>query len=281
MNRIPIDQLKNKTSTGFQIKIFTSNNTYDNVPQIAHRDDHYIFFLLKSGSGVLQVDSKRILVTGKSLYYILPSQVHYRIKADQADGWFIAVDPSIILPDSRDTLERNANQIPFNLSEGEFGKFNSLLDLLHKEFIDHKRDQHYLTIVHSLLQSFLAMAARSFDSSEIVFGRHTRSADLTRQFKELLFQNVHTMKSPSQYSSKLNVSTGYLNEAVKKVTGSTLSYWIGQEVVNEAKRLLLHTDADIQQVAHSLGYSDFSYFLRVFRNHSGLSPLAFRKQNLT
>ena len=70
---------------------------------------------------------------------------------------------------------------------------------------------------------------------------------------------------------------GHLNETIKKATGSTVSYWIAQEIFSEAKRLLNHTDADVKQIAYELGYADQAYFIRFFRKLSGLSPLGFRK----
>ena len=86
MNSIPVDQLQNKTSVGLQIKVFRPNDKHQNTE--AHRDDHYIFFLLTNGIGTLKVDLQDIVVTAGQLYYILPSQVHYRIKATDAEGWF-------------------------------------------------------------------------------------------------------------------------------------------------------------------------------------------------
>lgn len=94
MKNIPIDQLQQKTSTGLQIKIFEPENELQQERDyaIAHRDDHYIFFLLTKGSGTLKIDFQDVLITSGHLYYILPSQVHSRIKANNAEGWFIAVD---------------------------------------------------------------------------------------------------------------------------------------------------------------------------------------------
>ncbi|MET1055096.1 MAG: helix-turn-helix transcriptional regulator [Pedobacter sp.] len=278
MNSIPIDQLKNKTNAGLQIKIFSRDDSYDNLPGFAHRDDHYIFFLLKSGSGSLKIDSQDVVIGGGSLYYILPSQVHYRIQVDKAEGWFLAIDPSLILPGLREAFERGPDlQLPCKLSDDELKQFAVLLDLLHEEFVNRQGAKYYLQIIHSLLQSFLAMSASIYDKVEKVPHTDNRSAELTRQFKELLTAHVQTIKSPSMYASMLNVSTGYLNEVIKKVTGSTVSYWIGQELFIEAKRLLNHTDAGVKEIAHQLGYSDQAYFIRSFRKMAGSSPLKYKK----
>jgi AraC family transcriptional activator of pobA len=282
MKSIPVDQLQNKTSAGLQIKVFgPDDKQQDETKNVgAHRDDHYIFFLLTNGSGTLKIDFQDIVLTEGQLYYILPSQVHYLIKTDRAEGWFLAVDTSLIPPDFRDVFEHRLNlQVPCRLTDYELKQYSNLLGLLRNEFIERQDDKYYLPIIHTLVQSFLAMAASSYNTVETIENKHNRSAELARQFKNLLATNIHVIKSPSAYASKLNVSPGYLNEAIKKVTGSTVSYWIQQEIFSEAKRLLYHSDADVKQIAHELGYPDYSYFIRSFRKACGLSPLKFRQLN--
>jgi len=282
MKSIPVDQLQNKTSAGLQIKLFGPDDKQEDETKNAgaHRDDHYIFFLLTNGSGTLKVDLQDIVLTAGQLYYILPSQVHYLIKTNRAEGWFLAVDTSLIPPDFRDVFERRLNlHLPCRLTDYELKQYSNLLGLLRNEFIERQDDKYYLPIIHTLVQSFLAMAASTYNTVEIIENKHTRSVELARQFKDLLAAHSHTVKSPSAYASKLNVSPGYLNEAIKKITGSTVSYWIQQEIFSEAKRLLYHSDVGVKQIAHELGYTDYSYFIRSFQKACGLSPLKFRRLN--
>jgi AraC family transcriptional activator of pobA len=282
MNNIPVDRLQHKTSVGLQIKVFRPDDQHQNKKEIndAHRDDHYIFFLLTQGSGTLKVDLQDIVVTAGQLYYILPSQVHSHIRAERAEGWFIAVDTALIPSHLRDVFEqRLAIQIPCELTVHELKQYSTLLSLLYIEFIERKGDKYYQPIIHTLGQSFLAMAASTYDRLNATQITRSRSAEIAHQFKSLLTIHSHTIKSPAAYASKLNVSPGYLNEAIKKVTGSSVSYWIQQEIFSEAKRLLYHSDADVKQIAHELGYTDHSYFIRSFRKAAGMPPSKFRMLN--
>jgi AraC family transcriptional activator of pobA len=283
MKSIPVHQLKDQTDTGLRIKAFQPNGKEQKEEQIsdAHRDDHYIFFLLTDGSGTLKVDLQDIIVNAGQLYYITPSQVHYRIKPNDAKGWFLAVDTSIIPVNFRDVFEKQLNtQSPCSLTKYELKQYSRLLTLLNEEVIQRQNNEFYLPIIHTLAQSFLAMAASSYNKAQQPTEKKlARASVLARQFKNLLVENSHTIKSPSDYASKLNVSLGYLNESIKKATGSSVSYWINQEIVSEAKRLLYHSDFDIKQIAHELGYTDYAYFSRFFRKVSGLSPSEFRRSN--
>lgn len=280
MKSILVDQLHEKTDLGLEIKVFKHNDQHRPDGAGAHRDDHYIFFMLTKGSGALMIDSQYIVLTAGQLYYISPSQVHHKIKTDCAEGWFLAVDTSLIPLAFRDVFEhRQTLQTPCTLTNYELKQYSALLSLLMEEVTKRLDNSFYWPIIHSLVQAFLAMAASNYNTAQTVQNRHTRAAEITSQFKNLLAVYIHTDKSPSAYASKLNITLGHLNESIKKVTGSTVSYWIQQEVFSEAKRLLYHSDTDIKQVAHELGYTDYSYFSRAFRRMSGMSPLEFRMLN--
>jgi len=279
MKNIPVDQLQQKTKTGLQIKAFRPEDNEQNQTGTigAHRDDHYIFFLLTKGLGTLKVDLHDITIAASQLYYILPSQVHYKAQSDGAEGWFLAIDTSLIPADLKDIFEHRVNaHVPRSLAQYELQQYTTLLKLLYNEYAERQGDKYYLHIVHALMQSFLAMAASTYDAVSASENIPNRSAELAREFKALLAVHSHAIKSPSAYASMLHVSTGYLNETVKKVTGSTATYWIQQELFNEAKRLLYHTDDNVKQIAQKLGYTDYAYFSRSFRKASGMSPLKFR-----
>lgn len=279
MKSIPVHLLQEKTNIGLEFKVFKQDDQQqergDNGG--AHRDDHYIFFLLTKGSGALVIDLQEIVLTDGQLFYIRPSQVHHRIKANRAEGWFLAVDTALIPMELRDVFEhRQTLQAPCTLTRDELNKYSTLLGLLGQEFTERQADNFYLPVIHSLLQTFLAMTARNYSVVQTIENTHTRSAELTSQFTSLLALHSHAYRSPAAYASKLNVSLGYLNESIKKVTGSTVSYWIQQEMFSEAKRLLYHSDIGVKQIAHELGYTDYAYFSRSFRKASGMSPSAFR-----
>jgi YesN/AraC family two-component response regulator len=75
----------------------------------------------------------------------------------------------------------------------------------------------------------------------------------------------------------LHLSISYLNEIDKETTGFTVSYWIQQEVVLEAKRLLYYSQCSVKEIAHALGYADHTYFSRLFKKVEGRTPGEFRE----
>src|SRR5205823_10412459 len=107
MSNIPVHKLQDKTNYGFLIKSFTGEDIDYKQSELlgAHRDDHYMFFIMLNGSGSAIVDFEEKMVSANQIYYILPEQIHYRIKTVKAQGWFVAVDPSLVDPECRDIFE--------------------------------------------------------------------------------------------------------------------------------------------------------------------------------
>ncbi|WP_461453098.1 helix-turn-helix domain-containing protein [Mucilaginibacter sp.] len=281
MKGIPVHALKDKSSIGLELKRFENGDLprEDQKALEAHRDDHYIFFVLKSGSGSLLIDFNRVCIKASNLYYVLPTQVHNRIQNKEVDGWFLAIDTALIPPECRNVFESNLLlQQPYLMSEIQLNQCHNLLALLYEKYNEDSSDPFYVPVVHALLRSFLAIAAGCYSGYSGMDLKVSRPAQLTRQFKNLLVAELRCVKSPAEYAAKLNVSESYLNESLKKMTGFPVSYWIHQEIIMEAKRLLYYSHLTVKEIAHALGYNDHSYFSRIFRKVTGISAIAFREQ---
>ena len=274
--------LQNSSSLGLDIKRFRKSDLPIEDDRIlgVHRDDHYMFFVFKEGAGSLMIDFHDIHLTGPMLYYVLPAQAHNRIRNEQVDGWLLAVDTALIPAECRSVFEGNLLlQQPYTFNQSQLGQCINLISLLDEKYKETSTGPFHVTALHALLQSFLAMAAGYYQGHAGIDLKTSRLTQLTGEFKNLLTTELRTVKSPAAYAEKLKVSASYLNEAIKKTTGLTVSYWIQQEVVMEAKRLLYYSQLTVKEIAHHLGYEDHSYFSRIFRKVTGVSAVAFREQN--
>lgn len=279
MSAIPVHRLQDKTDIGFELKAFNPGNSsyrkYDD--SIAHRDDHYVFFLVTSGTASATVDFEEKTVCTNQLYYILPEQIHYRIQANEAEGWFIAADPSLMDSACRHAFESwSGFQEPVTLTRDDTQDFHQLLTILFGKMVNHSPGSVRLAVFHSLLRSFFELAADLIRISTYTDARSSRPVALSLKFKELLNGHIRQHKSPSAYAAVLHVSEAYLNESVKKTTGSPVSFWINYKIITEAKRLLYFSDLTVKQVAHELGFENHSYFCRFFGKQTGMTAGTFR-----
>ncbi|GAA0558588.1 helix-turn-helix domain-containing protein [Chitinophaga japonensis] len=104
---------------------------------------------------------------------------------------------------------------------------------------------------------------------------------LERQFPVDSPENPFRLKTPSQYATLLNVHVNHLNAMVKKNTGKTTREVIQDRMMDEARKLLLHTSWDAAEIAYSLGFEYPSHFTKFFRQRSGVTPVGFRLQHKT
>lgn len=280
MNHIPIHILQERTSKGLQIRYMDMSDVKEDDSALrAHRDDHYIFFVLEEGLGAMMVDFDEVHLAGNAVYYLLPGQVHSVANKYSAKGWFVAVDPSLVPQDCRNIFESQLLlQQPYPLNTVELEQCSTLLRLFHDKYNEEVSNPFHMTVVHALLHSFIGIAAGFYSNTTGANVKVSRMAQLTSQFKQLLNQHLRSEKSLAGYAALLNVSDDYLSEVLKKQTGFPASYWIQQEIMMEAKRLLYYTELSIKEVSNQLGYTDHSYFSRFFRKAAGISASAFRQQ---
>ncbi|MBE8986633.1 response regulator [Nostoc sp. LEGE 12450] len=82
----------------------------------------------------------------------------------------------------------------------------------------------------------------------------------------------------SDVAVAVGYSPAYLTNRVAKQTGETVNAWIVKRRMAAARPLLRDTNQTIDQIAIALGYQNTCHFSRQFRQHHGLSPKTWRKQ---
>ncbi len=95
---------------------------------------------------------------------------------------------------------------------------------------------------------------------------------LSHAFKQTLFQNFKKLHRTSEYASLLRITPNHLNKALKAATNKSPKQWINETLILEAKYLLHNTELNINEVALELGINDPSYFSRLFKKMTDVSP---------
>ncbi len=97
-------------------------------------------------------------------------------------------------------------------------------------------------------------------------------------FLESIFNPERMPGTIASYAEEANISENYLSRLVKKSTGRSVGAWIDIVRIQRAKRLLSSTNLSIIDIAASVGIEDQSYFSRLFKKETGITPSAFRKK---
>ena len=100
---------------------------------------------------------------------------------------------------------------------------------------------------------------------------------LERQFPiESPLQHMR-LRSASDFAEQLSVHVNHLNRSLKETLQKNTSVLISERVIQEAKILLRHTNWNISEIAHSLGFEETAHFSNFFKKHTQYSPAGYRK----
>lgn len=275
---IPIHKLHERSRQGLEMIAFDAVDVKHQKTLGVHRDDHYIFILQQEGAAKLMLDFKTISIKDCCILYIKPGQVHHSLISEGSCGWFMAIDTHLVPEEYRMILEHDIpDQEALNLNTEQGKEIISLLKLLYDRYL-HPKDTFYKPILYALVSSYIGLITEAYQQKSLHVARqNSRPVQLTRQFRSLLLTHFKTVKAPSDYAGMLNISLTYLNEVVKSVTGFPVSYWIHHELILEAKRLLYYTDLGLKEIAAELGFSDHTYFSRLFSKTADISAGKFRQ----
>jgi len=83
--------------------------------------------------------------------------------------------------------------------------------------------------------------------------------------------------SLDRVAKEVNISPNYLSAIFSQEVGQTLIEYLTVKRINEAKRLLRHTDKLLSEIASEVGYKDSRYFSFVFKKITGCTPSEYRK----
>jgi AraC-like DNA-binding protein len=270
-----------KTDQSFCMAFLRHVSEEEQLPVVdyAHRDDYYLFLFIERGAGKGIVDFEEYALSERSVYCILPGQVHFPVGNINICGWILAVDSMMVKDEHKKVFEKiSFVKSEVKLDDDTINDLKSCVSMLHKRLLSANRPAER-DIVHSLLSAYIGIIAEIYQKGFPV-SINNRAATITSRFKSLLSAHYKSLKRPSQYASRMSISSVYLNEAVKKTTGLAVSDCIRNEIVIQAKRLLFYTSMSVKEIALELGYDDYAYFTRLFTRASALSPTQFRKKYL-
>ncbi len=95
--------------------------------------------------------------------------------------------------------------------------------------------------------------------------------------EQLVNHYFRTEKSPSFYADKMNMSLKHLNRICKNILDCTLTEFIYNKIILESKRFLSTNSMTISEVANELGFENYSYFTKVFKKYTNLTPKGFKE----
>ena len=239
---------------------------------------HFLLYLT-SGAARLNIGNEAYTVGPGGMLLVRAGQVYAFQQGEVNTGFVCLFHDDLLLgtADSPAAFEflHFGGQPLMQLPEPTAGFVEQLLRRLHAEYATHQLQ--YPVILRAYLLALLHELNRAYAAEAPV--RATAAVTITTGFKQLVATSLRTTHRVSDYAARLCVSTNHLSKCVRRVTGKSPAKWIEESIVLEAKVLLFQSTWSVGEIAEAVGMADASYFSRLFRKHTGLTPLEFRKRS--
>ena len=79
-------------------------------------------------------------------------------------------------------------------------------------------------------------------------------------------------------SAQMNLSREYTSYIFKKEMGKTLTAYVNERKLLLAKELIADGSMTLTDIASYLGYENYNYFSRIFKNNLGITPIALKQK---
>jgi len=248
-----------------------------------HKHNFYAVFLFTKGTGIHEIDFHKYEVKPGSVFFLYPGQTHSWELSDDIDGYiFFHTEDFYEMTYVNNSIkdfpffESNYSDKCIYLSEDKCRLIEDLFKTLLMESAkeEWKKKQlilSYLTQIYIYLNRFLETQS-AVNFSDL---RHYQS--VFSKFEKLVDEHFIKIKSATEYADLLNITQKHLNRIVKSITQKTTTEIITDRIVLEAKRQLLYTNKTLNEIAFDLGFTDYTYFSRLFKKKVTITASDFRK----
>lgn len=240
----------------------TFEGTEDADLEWPHRHSFFSFIWFTEGSGVYVIDFEEYEIKPDRIFFVNPKQVHNWDYSENCCGYILTIDCSL-----GEDLNINCLFPYIDIKD----KIQSLFRIIFANLIENF--QHKIDIRIDIQYIYQQVERFAQQNHVAYFKIHPYII----HFKKLISENTRIF-SVEGYAKEMHVSKEELNNTCKEYTGTSAKQYLMDIKLTEAKRLLLYTQFNVNEIAYSLGFEDSSYFSRIFKKKIFISPSDFLKK---
>lgn len=267
----------------FHVELFDAHRHFQ--VSYPHRHDFFEVLFLTKGSGFHVIDSSKYKIEPPCIFFMSPGQAHKLELSSDIEGYIFifAAEFYLINKNNQNRLLEfpffftiNQDNPPLLLTEKSDYLFLEQLFLKGIQELEKKLDGS-TELLRSLLDAILNYSSSLYKSEDksLISGK---GHFLVKRFFQLVEENYQNNLSVNQYAEMLAITPNYLTKTIKQLTGRTSNDILQAKQILEIKRLLVHTNLSITQIADQLSFTDQSYFTKFFKKVTGSTPLKFRSE---
>ena len=235
-----------------------------------HTLTYYDITFVTEGEGRFSIDNQTNEATSRDVFFSKPGEIRNWDTRHIVNGYALIFEDEFLSSLFKDSLfvqhlsffQSGKPSSKLRLPDELYMRILQILRNIKTEIDTYKQNDVY--VLRALLYEVLMLLDREY--KKVNMEEETTSKEVG---------NIHINKFMKLVESHLTEQ--HLNEIVTSTKGISAKQYIRNKVMDEAKRLLTYTDFPISDIAFELHFSTVSYFIRSFRQHTGETPLLYRK----
>ena len=249
----------------------------------SHQFDFYSLAFFTKGNGVVKIGSESFEIKPGRLFFFPPNTGHSFQLTEEPEGYytffcqdFYADEFSMIrllylfsfsLPiASREPVQS------IDLPQKKYS-IRLLFDTLYNEC--HAEPHTKSHIVRSYLNILILKLSDFFDNNYALNNRETNAIIL--QLEHLIEANFIRQPHGEFYAKLLGITEAKLNAICKRTFDMSPKKIIQERRIMEVRKMLEQTDLSVAEIAFKFNFSDNSYFNKVFKSYTQLTPGRYRE----
>jgi AraC family transcriptional activator of pobA len=248
--------------------------------------DFYNISIKRSFKGKLKYGKNLYDFDEGSMSFIAPNQIISvdNVEDRNSDGWSLLFHPDLIRCYPLGKTIKNYGFFSYevnealHLSDEEEKVIEAIVQNIQTE-VNSRIDNFSQDVIVSNLELLLSYCNRYYNRQFMT--RKMVANDLLTNFETILenyfAQNSNdSLPTVEKIASELNVSSSYLSDMLRNLTGQNTQQHIHSKLIEKAKELLTNTNLSISEIAYQLGFEYPQSCSKLFKSKNGVSPMEFR-----
>jgi AraC-like DNA-binding protein len=240
--------------------------------------------MFTEGSGTHEIDFNSYTINPGKVFFLKPGQTHFWKFDTKPEGFIFFHSQEFY---EMKFLDHALSSFPFfyshqnppllELSQKRLNELKLKFEEIYAEYQQNKllRELKIINLINSIYIELTREYITDINIENLVSSNYSK---ILENLENLINTNFYREKLPNFYANQLNITTKHLNRIVKQTINKTTSQLISERILLEAKRLIVHSNNNLANIADTLEFSDYAYFSKFFKSKTGTTPMNFKKK---
>lgn len=260
------------------------------VSSVPFRPNFFSFLFIKDAFGHYTIDDLHFPMVPRTVYFTNPGNFRKFEWEKITETCLLVFNESYLKEQVHPDIYRDFSFLltetvePRVLQPEQFQIIEELYRFIFREH--HGHSPYKNKIIGSAVVTLLLKIKEYFFQDYNPIYEGNRSSQIVKTFKQNLeqhFRDLSSGKTDTQlrvqdYADKQFLHVNYLSSVITSKTGKSISAWIADKTIAEAKVMLQDKLLNIKEIASRLGFLEASHFSNYFKKNTSQSPAEYRKQ---